>query len=153
VKIRENKTFANYRARAIQLARAYEQFEKSYVTDAQKTRLLTLTKDAGDGLEEKIEANPLEYAELIKLSSDIQTGFALAKEMFLIENDFQNAKTLCEIYYEDCDFEKQKELDYDKLLEFLLEALDGFFQKHVSLIILGIRGKKDSTTETNQNPT
>ena len=153
MKIRENKTFANYRARAIQLARAYEKFEKDYVTDEQRTRLLTLTKDAGDDLEKKITENPLEYAELIKLSSDIQTGFALAKEMFLIENDFQNAKTLCEIYYEDCDFEKQKELDYDKLLEFLLGALDGFFTKHVSLMLIGIRGKKASITETNPNPT
>lgn len=151
MKIRENKTFANYRAKAIQLIRAYEQHEKSYVTDEQRKRLLELSTE--EGLEKKIEENPLKYTELIKLSSDIQTGFILAKEMFLIENDFKNARTLCEIYFEDCDFEKQLLLSYEELLSFLMEAFSGFFQKHVSLINIGIRGIKASITETTKSPT
>ncbi len=137
------------------LARAYEQYERQYVTDELRSRVRELSKDVNpDELtEEFFKANPDKHRDLIRAVSELNISVALAKEMFLIDNDCKNGRELCNIWFEDCNFDEVLAMEYEALQGFLLETFADFFLKHVALTLSGIRGINHLTSETNQPPT
>jgi len=123
------------------------------VNQLQKSKAIELIKNKGEG----IEQNDLLNSDLLDLVlkqnqlSDLQKE---AQEVFLIDNDYKNAKTLCEIYYEDfTGFDEFEE--YGELYKFLMETLDGFFLNNRSIYNTENSTKNDlptkSQTETRES--
>lgn len=131
----------------------YREFEKSYCGDLldevvalQKTKAIQLMKDKGTELKEVDFMTP-EFLDLVMKQNELLELQTECKEMFLIDNEFANAKILCEIWYEDYVFNQNDFEDYGKCYEFLMETIDGFFltQRNMSSSVQSM--KKNSTTE------
>lgn len=131
-KIREKKSFSNYRVYAIKLLREYSKFEKEYcgslydeVSELQKSKAIELIRNKGTEVNET-DLLTSEMLDLVLKQNQLNDLIKEAKEVFLIDNDYEKAKTLCGIYYEDfTDFEGFEE--YGELYEFLMKTFDGFF--------------------------
>jgi hypothetical protein len=155
VKLRENKTFANYRAKSIPLMKEYNNIEKEYVSEELKNRLIQLQVEAlkkTDNIEASIKENPADYAELIKATNEYNEGIAVAREMFMIGSEFKFAREVCDIVYEDCDFDKllEEKAEYEDLIKFLSETFQSFFLKNKNIINIVLNLKQPLTTETIQ---
>ncbi len=151
--VRENKTFANYRAKAIVLLNSYRKYEKEYcgtlfdeVALIQKTKALEIMKSKGINLTEQ-DLLSEGFLELVLKQNELTELQNEAKEMFLIENDFKNAKELCSIYYTDCDFNTDMFENYSDMHSFLMETINGFFLKQRNLSSSVKSEKKPLTTE------
>jgi hypothetical protein len=154
--IRENRTFANYRAKAIVFLNSYRVFEKEYcgslfdeVAKLAKSKVLDSYREKGEALSEMDLMTP-DFLDLVMKQNELTELQNEAKEMFLIENDYKNAKTLCEIYYEDCVFSADDFEDYYEMYEFLQDTIEGFFLKHCNMSKSGNSGKKTLPTELTQ---
>jgi len=88
-----------------------------------------------------------EMLDLVMKQNELTELQNEAKEMFLIENDFKNAKELCAIYYTDCNFNPDDFEDYSKVYDFLMETMNGFFLKQRNISSSVSNGKKPTTTE------
>lgn len=149
--VRENKTFANYRAKAIVLINDYRKYERNYCGTLHDD-VVTLQKRLAPAMAKMKEATEFdlmtpEFLDLVMKQNELMEKQAEAKEMFLIENDFKNAKTLCGIYYTDCELDIEQYENYGDLLAFLIETIDAFFLKQRSLSDSVSNGKKPTTTK------
>ena len=151
--VRENKTFANYRAKAIVLLNSYRKYEKEYcgslfdeVVKLSKSKALDVYRKKGAEVTEA-DFMTSEMLDLVMKQNELTELQNEAKEMFLIENDFKNAKELCAIYYADCNFNPDDFEDYSKVYDFLMETINGFFLKQRNISSSVSNGKKPITTE------
>lgn len=159
-KIREKKSFSNYRVHSIKLLREYSNFEKEYcgslleeVTELQKSKAIDLIKNKGTEISESDLLTP-ELLELVFKQNQLNDLIKEAKEVFLIDNDYKNAKALCNFYYEDfTDFDGFD--DYGELYEFLMETFNGFFLNNQNILNIGNSMKNDlpikSPIQTKEN--
>lgn len=151
--VREDRTFANYRAKAVVLLNSYKKYEKEYcgslldeVTALLKAKALDVYREKSRDLTEADIMTP-EFLDLLTKQNELAETIKEAKEMFLIENDYANAKKLCEIYYTDCVFNSDEFDDYFAVYEFLMETIDGFFLKHRNILNSVNSGKSPLTTK------
>jgi len=151
--IRNDRTFANYRAKAIVLLNSYRKYEKEYcgnlfdeVALLQKSKALSIIREKGINLKEQ-DLLSEEFLELVLKQNDLIELQNEAKEMFLIQDDYKNAKELCSIYYTDCDFNVDLFENYSDMYSFLMETIDGFFLKQRNMSSSVSNGKKPTTTE------
>lgn len=151
--VRQNKTFANYRAKAIVLLNSYRKYEKEYcgslfdeVVKLSKSKALDVYRQKGAEVTEA-DFMTSEMLDLVMKQNELTELQNEAKETFLLENDYAHAKTLCEIYYTDCTFNPEEYEDYYEMYEFLMETFNGFFLKHRKLSKSVKSGKEASTTE------
>ncbi len=151
--VREKKTFANYRAKAIVLLNSYRKYEKEYcgslfdeVVTLSKSKALEVYKQKGAEVTEA-DFMTSEMLDLVMKQNELTELQNEAKETFLIADEYKNAKTLCEIYYTDCNFNPDDYEDYYVMYEFLMETINGFFLKHRNISSSVRNGKKPTTTE------
>lgn len=139
--------------RAIQLLNSYGKYEKEYcgslldeVLTLTKTKAIEVFKEKGKEATDVDFLTP-EFLELVTKQNELTEMQKEAREMFLLENDYANAKTLCAIYYTDCEFNPDEFEDYFAMYEFLMDTMEGFFLKHRNMSSSVSNGKNPLTTK------
>lgn len=160
-KVRETKTFSNYRVSALKLEKLWNDLDFELNNDLKKqiNKEIIQHKKEFNEYQERIKTEDPEtvandyleiLTDLFTLNSKLIKDTRICKEIFLLSDNKKNAKELCKMYFEDCDFDHDKEMndeEYNEYMTWLLEAFDSFFLKVSGSGNTVSNTKKDSTSD------
>lgn len=114
---------------ALKLIKEYERYELANIDAELRKQMQAIQGRLLLNQEEKI--NP----EEMSIALDYANQKSMAREMFLIENDYAKAKELFSIWYEDFDGNIVFD-DYGEWLKETGAVFNDFFQKHKGITIM-----------------
>lgn len=132
------KNLMPFYSRALILLNKYTLIEKIFIDNENLSNLIVKQQELGT----EFKNDDPKVLELALMSSELINQKNTAVNIFLttdtkLEPSTENAKEICDIMYEDCDIDFNKELtdeELDEYLTFITGVWDAFFLKYQKLL-------------------